>query len=446
VKHILENVLPIVNDPMSYGGNTIVNTHLFHYFLALFDILLPDFIVYKIIPTLLACSIVFIVYYFAKKVTNNEYAALFGALLSAFIPVYISNTINQISILSAFVPLFFLVLYLFIEIKEKKRWFLFAALGLVLLQPLNFLMIFTLGIFCLLMLAESLSIKTEEFESMGFFVVLFLLANLIFYKRLYLEQGIAAIWQNLPLELYGNLFQNFDILNTIGILGFIPLIFGIAGFIIYKEKNRIIAVLSSVLLADFALLLLKLIPFEEGLIFLAVVLCITASIALEKLIEYIKITKTAKYEKAITWAIVVIGIASLIIPSFVEASDVVDNGVITEEIEALHWIKFNTPRESVIAGNVYEGNLIIWIADRTNVIDTQFFYAENRINYVNTIFETESLVKAKKSLDKYGADYIYLSKKSKEMYDINELKYTKDESCFEEVFSNEFATIYEVVC
>jgi len=100
----------------------------------------------------------------------------------------------------------------------------------------------------------------------------------------------------------------------------------------------------------------------------------------------------------------------------------------------------------VVAANVYEGNLIISISDRTNIIDNQFINAEDRISDVNLLFKTESLIKAKKVLDKYNVDYIYFSQKSKELYNIETLTYTIDETCFKEVYKNEFATIYKVVC
>jgi len=445
-KYIVENFFPLLFDPQSYGGNIILNTHVFHYFLALFDWVLPDAIVYKIVPCLLASSIVIIVYFLAKKITNNEYAALFGALLSAFIPSYIGATLNQISLTSLFIPVFLLTLYFFIEIRQKKTGFLILGVILVLLDPLNLLMLFSFLFFALLMFAESLHVERDEKEAIGMFIVFFLLANLILFKQLYLEQSLAAVWQNLPLELYGSLFQNFDLLGTITLIGIVPLVLGITGFMIYREKNRVITLFSAILMADFTLLLLRLIPFEEGVLFLAIILCITASFTMDQLTQYIRLTKMARYERLILGGLLIGTVISLVIPSTSIATDVIHSGVQAEEIEALHWIKFNTPRASVVVGNAYEGNLIIAIADRTNVIDTQFFHADNRILDVETIFTTESLIKAKRALDQYGVDYIYFSQKTQELYGVEELIYTRDEACFEEVFKNEFATIYQVVC
>ena len=216
VKYIVQYYLPLLYDPQSYGGNIILNTHLFHYFLAAFNFFLSDIIVYKILPCLIASTIVIIIYYIVKEITENESAALFGALLAAFIPIYIQSTLNQVSVLSLFIPLFLLSLYFFLDIRNTQKWFLYLSVILILLDPLNLLMLFTLLIFGLLMLAQSFHLRVEEKEGIGLFVSFFVLANLILYKTLYLQLGIAAIWHNLPLELYGEIFQNFDLFTTIG--------------------------------------------------------------------------------------------------------------------------------------------------------------------------------------------------------------------------------------
>jgi len=293
---------------------------------------------------------------------------------------------------------------------------------------------------------ESISIPKREQEAIGLFVILFLLINLIFFKNIYLEQGLAAIWQNLPLEVYGDLFQDFNLFETISIIGFVPLILGIMGFVLYKTRDKTITLFSAVLFAAFTLLLLRLIPFAEGVLFLAIILIIVAAISVERFLSYLELTKLVKYTTYIVFFLFIVALVSLVFPSTNIAFDTVTDGVSAEEIEALEWIRDNTSVNSIILGNVYEGNLIISIAERTNVIDTQFFYAESRIGDVDTVYTTESLIKATKALNKYDTDYIYFSEKTKELYDVESLVYTNGESCFEEVFANEAAVVYKVVC
>jgi hypothetical protein len=445
-EYILHNFFPLINDSMSYGGNIIVDTHLFHYFLAVWDVVLPQFLVYKLIPAILASSIVFIVYVLAKQITKDTFSAFFAALLAAFIPTYIQATLNQISILSIYIPVLLLLFSSFIEVKKRKILFIILSIILVVLQPLNLLVISTFMIYGIILLSESVTIKKREKESIAFFASFFILLNLLLFRNIYFEQGLATVWKNFPIELSGQLFQNFNLFTTITAIGVVPLIFGILGFMLIKKQTKILTLFKAMLISIFSLLLLKLIPFEEGILILAVILCITSAITLQKIMEYLDITKVAKHTKILSYIIVILAVTSLLIPSTIVAREIIEEGVTEQEIEALDWIKEETPPERIVLGNVNEGNLILYIANRTNVIDTQFFYAENRIFDVNTVYETESMIKAIRSLDKYTTDYIYLSDKSRQYYGIEEIAYIQDETCFKEVFRNDRTTVYKFAC
>jgi hypothetical protein len=437
--------LPIVFDGLSYGGNLITSTHLFHYFLAAFDLVLNQTLVYKIIPALLASSLVFIVYILAKEITKNNNAALFSALLSAFIPAYIGETLNQISINSLYIPLFLLLIYAILNLRKRRVLFIVCSLALVLLDPLNLLVAGTLIIFVLLMIAESLLIKKEDKEGIALYLVLFVLVNLIFFKSLYFEQGVWAIWQNLPTALYGDLFQEFSLFTTVSLIGVIPFVLGFTGFFIGAKKLKVMNILFAIVLADFSLLLLKLIAFDFGVLILAVMFAITASISIRELLNYLNLTKLGKLVPLVMGIIVIVSVASLLYTSTAIASDVV-NDLSAEEIDAFEWLKENSSEDSVVLAGVYEGYMVNYIAERTNVIDTQFFNAEDRVFNVNTAFTTESLVKAMTVLQKYNVDYIYLSDDTREFYEIEDLSYVTDEECFELVFENDKVKIYQTLC
>ena len=444
-EYIVNNYLPIVFDSLSYGGNLITNTHLFHYFLAVLDLVFSQTLVYKIIPALLASSLVFIVYILAKEITKNKNAAMFSALLSAFIPAYIGETLNQISISSLYIPLFLLLIYALLNLRKRRMLFIICSLALVLLEPLNLLVAGTLVIFILLMVAESLLIKKEDKEGIALYLVLFVLVNLIFFKKLYLEQGIWAIWQNLPSSLYGELFQEFSLFTTVSLIGVIPFVLGFTGFLIGAKKMKVMNILFAIVIADFSLLLLKLIEFDFGVLILAIVFAITAAISIKELLNYLNLTKLGRLVPLVMGLIIIISVASLLYTSTAVASEVI-NEISVEEIDALEWLKENSSENSVVLAGVYEGYMINYIAERTNVIDTQFFNAEDRVFNVNTAFTTESLVKAITVLQKYDVDYIYLSEDIKEFYEIESLAYVTDEECFELVFENDKVQIYQTLC
>jgi asparagine N-glycosylation enzyme membrane subunit Stt3 len=87
-------------DELSYGGREILYPPIFHYFLAFFDLFFPLNFVLKVIPELLISFLVIIVYKIAKEMTKDENSALLAALISGFVPLFIGNTLNQVSVYS----------------------------------------------------------------------------------------------------------------------------------------------------------------------------------------------------------------------------------------------------------------------------------------------------------------------------------------------------------
>jgi len=306
----------------------------------------------------------------------------------------------------------------------------------------------TLLMFMILVVAESLPVKRQMGESLFFFVLLTILVNLILFKDIYFSSGLEALWQNVPDQLYASFFKDFDVMSLIYNIGFLPLVLGFVGLglSLATEKKKEVYLLSSMILADVGLLALKLIPYDIGVMFLAILLCITSTLTIAELIDYVKLTKAAKQVGFIVFIVAAVTLVSLVIPTIVNAEATINEGVSASEIEALTWIKENTPENSVVLGNVFEGNLILEVAERANVIDTQFLLAEDRYYDVETMYTIGSLYKAVVALDKYNVDYVYLSDNTKEMFDIDEITYIDDESCFEQVFENEEAIVYEKVC
>ena len=115
-------------------------------------------------------------------------------------------------------------------------------------------------------------------------------------------------------------------------------------------------------------------------------------------------------------------------------------------MEALFWIKSNIEEEAVILTPLEEGHLVTQVTGKANVLDNLFLLApdpEERLEDVNTIYTTGSEFKALDLLQKYNVDYIFLSEKTKEKYNITELSYAKDKKCFRSRKYEE-PTIYQV--
>lgn len=439
---------PMLYDDLSYGGRDSVVSPLYHYFLAFFNTMIPDGLAFKIVPEVLLAGLVFLIYVIAKTITENETAALLSAFISGFLPIFIGETLNQVSVYSLLMVLLFYCIYSFLNLKTHLAQFLILSFVLQVLHPFGFVLGLAFLLYLILLNIESLKISRQVQEAVAFFVFIGILANLILFKKVFLAYGLQSVWQNIPADLLVDYFRNVDVLNLLYGVGFIPLIFGIIGILlgVFRQKNNAIYLLSALILTMFTLLILKLVSFAVGLMFLAIFLTIMSALAFERTISYINMTKFSNFKKALFVAFIILIAASLILPSYARAREVILNTITAEEVDTLHWIGGNTPQDSTVLAGINEGNYITSIAHRKNVADSQFLLAPNRYSDVATMFTTESLVIAAQLFDEYNVDYIYLSPMAKRFYNIDSLNYIGDENCFKEVYSAERTGVYKVLC
>ena len=157
-------------------------------------------------------------------------------------------------------------------------------------------------------------------------------------------------------------------------------------------------------------------------------------------------SKTAKTSFVVLSLFIVISTA--FIPSITLAKKEIDKAYSVYEIEALEWIKDNTPDDSVALSTLEEGHLITDIAERKNFMDSNFMFAEDvdqRLEDMYKLYRTTSQTEAVALLNEYNIDYIYFSKKAKKEYFVREIPYI-DEICFEKLFENQDVIIYESIC
>src|SRR3989344_738517 len=114
VEHILETGLPFYQDPLSYGGRELAFLPFFHYLAALFSLFLPVNLVAKVLPNLLTALLVPITYLISKKITAHEVGSLIAAFITGFLPILYFT--NGFVVNTLFLPLIFIVLYLYLHI------------------------------------------------------------------------------------------------------------------------------------------------------------------------------------------------------------------------------------------------------------------------------------------------------------------------------------------
>ncbi len=439
---------PMLYDELSYGGRESVVSPLYHYFLAFFNTLIPDGLAFKIIPEILLAGLVFLIYVIAKSITENETAALLSAFISGFLPIFIGETLNNISIYSILLVLLFYCVYSLLNLKTHSTEFIILSFVIQILHPFGFVLGLAFLLYLILLNIESIRISKQTQEAVAFFVFIGILINLILFKKVFLAYGLQSVWQNMPSEILANYFQNVDVLSLLYGVGFIPLIFGIIGITVgvFRIKNNSIYLLSALILTLFTLLFLKMISFAVGLMFLAIFLTIMSALALEKVIAYIEMTKFSSFKRMLFVGFIILIAASLVLPSYGRAKAVISETISGDEVAALSWIRDNTGEDSTILAGINEGNYITAIAERRNVADSHFLLAPDRYADVAAMFTTESLVVATQLLDEYDVDYIYFSQTAKKYYKIDHLNYVGDENCFEEIYGTERVSIFKVLC
>ena len=447
VESILETGLPLYNDPLSFQGRTQLFMPLFYYILAGFSAFIPFTIVAKVLPNLFAASIIFFAYLIAKRVTKNTNAALFTAFISAFIPIFFSETIHSISPLTLLLPLLLLQTYCFI--RYKKLLPLFLALSFILPLVHYTAIIFPLSLLFLLLLTkiENIKLKQERIELIIFSVTITFWLLLLFFKKVLLEQGPSFFFTGAPFSLLIHQLAALNLVKIVYLLGIIPFIYGVVSTYVFLFKDRSFEgfILLSFVLTPFLLLFTTVLKLQDGLLFLGVFLTIMFSYHYKNLGIFVKKTRLSALRYYWTYFVCSIIIAFLltaVIPSVFLAETATGQTLHEDEQEALFWIRDHVDQATVFA-SLEEGDVITSIAKKESFIDSRFLLApDTDVRYAdyqrikNSPFKTETIG----LLNEHNIEYVYLSRL--------DFKYPErlDEDCFRRIYKEGDIELYRVTC
>ncbi|MFA6073013.1 MAG: hypothetical protein WC758_02795 [Candidatus Woesearchaeota archaeon] len=437
VESIHDTGFPIFKDDLSYSGRIHIFSPIYHYFLASFTFFLPVDIVVKILPNILATLTIIVVFFFALYFTKDENISLVVAALSGVIPVFFDSTINNASIYTAVIPLFFLTAYYFVLTHKdtKHIWkLIFSMILLTFLHPSSLILMFCFLIYILLINIENFRKSYREAELVLFFLFFVFWANMTIYKRALLAHGDLVLFQNIPVEIISNSFKNITFLESIYAIGVIPLIFGLIAIYaaLFVSNSKSLMLVTSIALGIFILLWFKLISLIPGLAFLSVALIILSSYSIGRSYERMKMIKLKHTPFYFVMALLVICIAMLI-PMLVYSKH---NVVSEKDFSALEWIKNNTQNSSVVLALPEEGSVMSYISERKNIMDDDYLMIKNvemRYNDVELLYEDRFLTTALERLNYYSVDYIFLSEYNQANHNISGLAFY-DESCLELVY------------
>lgn len=416
VEQITETGLPLYNDPLSYGGRTQIYSPLYQYFLALFNLVLPIEVVFKVIPNIIAALTVLVAFHLAKSISKNETTALLIALISGFIPVFFNNTINNGSIYNAIIPLFLLTTHYFLATNKDPKYLphlIWTMILLTVLHPASLILAISLLIYMLLLRLQDFRESSREPEAILFFTFFVVWLNLILYQKSLSVHGATAIWQNIPSAIIQNSYGSITALQSIYTVGVIPLILGLASIYIslFTSKKKTITLLMAICLTIFLMIWLRAIELTTGFIFLGAALTAISAYSLGILYENSKILKISK-APTILVLIIILLLAILFIPNISVAKKIAGETPTQKDINAYIWIKENTPANSTIMVLPEEASAMSYYANRPNVIDDNYLLISdvNRryydaTNVWNDVFITSALEK----LNYYSVKYIILT-------------------------------------
>jgi hypothetical protein len=294
---------------------------------------------------------------------------------------------------------------------------------------------------------ESLGHDRAELEIILFSVFFIAWAQFLVYKRLFLFHGLSVVWQNIPSSLLSEHFSTISAVEAIYMVGVIPLIYGayIIFRYLFKEARKDVYLFIGFALSTGLLLWLRLIEFRVGLMFLGLIFVILFSYYFKLFVHYIGQTRASRLLPLFVSFVIIAFILTSVLPSFALARIVVGKYISPDEIDALLWIKENTPVDAGVVASVREGNLIASVSQRKNVVDSYFFMHRDisqRFDDVRKIFTSSLEIEVVGLMEKYGADYIYFSPVAMNEFKISFLSFISSGACFEKVYGTGAVSVY----
>ena len=447
IESIKETGLPLLNDPLSYGGRELRFLPLFHYLIAALSLILPLHLAAILLPNLFLALVPLIIYVIVQKITTNQHIPLICASMSAILP-FLFNP-NSVTPETLFIPLFLLTLYAFLNLEQPHYPHIYTLLFIAttLTSSATILLILGFALYLLLCFIENRLVPKQESEIVLFSLFFFVWSQLLFFKETFLTQGLSFIWQNIPPQIIQQYFPTASLLQVIASITIIPFIAGTV--VVYKNlfqgKNAHAILLISFALVTSILTFFRFMKLSFALALFSIILTLLFAFFYEELATYLHKTKMSR--KTFFLPIITsIILAITILPATIGA---IHNQQIptTSEIEAFQWLENSTPQPGGVLALLEEGHLVTYFSKKPNVMDDQFLLIDNveeRFNDLHSLYTTSFQTQAIDLLQKYQIRYLVLSPRAQEIYGIQNFRYF-DPACFVPIYNKE-VKIYKVTC
>lgn len=426
VEHISEYGKPIQEDNLSYGGRNFIIMPFYYCFMSFFYKLTSSVLILKIINNFFASTIIFGVYILSVKIIKNRTIALFCGVVASSIPIYLNQTINNLNPYSIVAPLTFFILTMFLKLNKNVLNYLIPLTIIFILSSFDSVLL-VIGIlsYIIYIYLENKNLEKAHIEYASFFLLFFLWVNFLIYKDAFQIHGFSII-----------LFKNSLSLNMFNFIGIPLILLGLYSVYLYssKKKSVYMTLFISLLVSNFLLLWLKLVPINT-LIIMSMYLVILMGQALREINLKLQKAKISKFASLIMSLIFIILAITQVFPGFF----LYNQGFSDKYIEGFEWIKNNTEENSTILSVPEEGHLITYISNRKNVVDTEYLLVdyEKRTTKIIEMYTQKFKTKILDVMGEYDADYLILSDKIlKYNIKIQDTIFFSD-PCFELVYNGE---------
>jgi hypothetical protein len=450
---ILDNGVPLFEDPLSHGGRDRVFNPIYSYILAFFGLFMSLKLVFSIIPNLFGALTIFVVYLLVYKITNSEGISVLFSLISGFIPVLFLGTVNNASILNLAIPVFLLTIYYFLLTNADSKHaykLIFALIFLTLLHPISIVLAIGLVIYLILLKVKNFRESIREPEVVLFFSFFVLWINTVVYKTALVKHKSPFIWQNIPSPILNQSYSQIGFIEAVYGIGSIVLIFGVLSiyFNLFDTKRKSVTLFMSLAIIFSLLLLFKISEVFNILIFLGITLCVLSSYAFFKVYELINNFKH-KFMSAIFILFILVIQFILFIPSYYAATSTFNSPT---ELDVNSALFMKNLTDSKILTQYYEGHFVSYVSGQKTAIDSDFLLVSNvdkLYSDASGVYRDRFLTNALGKLTRLDVTHIFLSERHQLNFMTSSLLFDGSE-CVKLIYgdeSYEFSPkIYEVRC
>jgi len=448
VESILATGKPLFEDSLAWNGRAVVFSPVFDYVIALFALFMSVDVAAKFVPALFGALLVVIVYLLAKRLTNHAGVSLFTALLSALVPIWLQETLNQLTPITLVVPLMGFLLYALLRIHEP-RWLMIYVVTLAFtafVHPLSMLLAITLAVYLVLARVEGIPVDRPLLEVSLFSIFFILWVQFLMYKKLLFIHGLGIIWQNIPSSLLAEIFSRVSVIGAIAQVGIVPLL--TAAYLAYRYvfavQYKELSLVMSFGLATGLLLSFRLLEPNQGLVLLSFAGIVLFAYAFALFIPFLQRTRFSRMMPLIILLWCVFALATKLWPASIAVSNTLEFFP-PEEQRAMEWISRVTTKDATVVALAEEGQRINAVAKRKSMIDSHFLGrvdASQRAEDLKRIFLSSIELEAVEIFDKYDADYLYVSSAVQQSFGKTVPRYMESGNCFNLVY-DQSAKIYE---